>query len=64
MPLASPPPSQPVEAPAVDGGRLTQAFVKDLQNLHSVLESILSRSTLADLEDMAEKQGALLRVSG
>jgi glucosylglycerate synthase len=61
LPLASPPPSQPVEAPAVDGGRFTQAFVKDLQNLHSVLESILSKSTLADLEDLADKQGALLR---
>jgi glucosylglycerate synthase len=61
MPLAGPPPSQTVEAPAVDGGRLTQAFVNDLQNLHSVLESILSRNTLADLETMAEKQGALLQ---
>jgi hypothetical protein len=61
LPLASPPPSQPIEAPVVDGSRFTQAFVKDLQNLHSVLESILTKGTLSDLEDLAHRQGALLR---
>ena len=58
--LASPPPSLAVEAPAVDGGRLTQAFVKDLQYLHSVLEQILSKETLTELERIADTQGALL----
>jgi glucosylglycerate synthase len=61
IPLASPPPSRAVEVPSVDGGRLTQAFVNDLQNLHSVLEVILSRNTFADLESMAAKQGALFQ---
>jgi glucosylglycerate synthase len=60
MLLASPPPSVALEPPAVDGGRLTQAFVKDLEYLHSVLEQILSTETLADLERIAEQQGPQL----
>jgi len=61
VPLANPLPTQNVEAPAIDGSRLTEAFVKDLQNLQSVLEYILSGETLARLERLAEKQGARLR---
>jgi hypothetical protein len=53
--LASPPPPQPVEPPVIEGLRLTQAFVKDLQYLHSVLEQILSQETLADLERIVEQ---------
>jgi hypothetical protein len=60
MVLASPPPSRGVEAPAVNGGQLTQAFVKDLQYLHAVLEQILSSDTLTELERIADAQGALL----
>lgn len=61
MPLASPPPSEVVEAPAVDGSRLTQAFAKDIHDLGSVLKCILSADTFASLERLAEKQGASLR---
>jgi hypothetical protein len=61
LPLASPLPSQPVEPPAVDGSGLTQAFAKDVQNLQSVLEYILSGDTLANLEQLAETQGARLQ---
>jgi len=63
MPLASPPPSAPVLPPAVDGARLTEAFAKDVENLESVLEYIVSGETLASLEALAEKQPARLRYS-
>jgi hypothetical protein len=63
LPLAGPLPTSSVEAPGTDGSRLTEAFVKDLQNLQSVLESILSEETLASLKRLAEKQGSLLRYS-
>jgi glycosyltransferase involved in cell wall biosynthesis len=59
--LASPPPSAPVDPPVVDGTRLTEAFAKDVENLRSVLEYILSGETLASLEALAEKQPARLR---
>jgi hypothetical protein len=61
LPLASPLPTSSVEAPGTHGGRLMEAFAKDLQNLQSVLESILSEETLASLKRLAEKQGSLLR---
>ena len=61
MLLASPPPSATVAPPVVDGTRLTEAFAKDVENLESVLEYILSGDTLADLEALAEKQPARLR---
>jgi hypothetical protein len=61
LPLASPPPSTVLEPPAVDGSRLTQAFVDDLHNLRSVLEHILSGDTLASLEQLAATQGPDLR---
>ena len=61
MLLASPPPSAPVEPPIVDGTRLTEAFAKDVENLQSVLEYIVSGETLANLEALAEKQPARLR---
>jgi glucosylglycerate synthase len=61
MLLASPPPSAPIERPVVDGTRLTEAFAKDVENLQSVLEYILSGETLANLEALAEKQPARLR---
>jgi hypothetical protein len=61
MLLTSPPPSAPVEPPVVDGTRLTEAFAKDVENLQSVLEYILSGETLANLEALAEKQPERLR---
>ena len=61
MPLASPPPSATVDPPVVDGARLTEAFAKDVENLQSVLEYIVSGETLASLEALAEKQPARLR---
>jgi hypothetical protein len=59
--LASPLPTVSVEAPAIDGSRLTQAFAMDLHNLQSVLEPILRAETLASLNRLAEKQGTQLR---
>ena len=59
--VAGPLPTSTVEAPATDGSRLTEAFARDLQNLQSVLESILSEETLASLLRMAETQGSRLR---
>jgi hypothetical protein len=61
MPLASPPPSTTVETPVADGTRLTEAFAKDVENLRSVLEYIVSGETLTSLEALAEKQPARLR---
>jgi hypothetical protein len=54
LPLTSPPPPLTFERPAVDGTRLTQGFARDVQNLQSVLEYILSHDTLVSLERMAE----------
>lgn len=59
--LASPPPSAAVDPPVVDGTRLTEAFAKDVENLQSVLEYILTGETLSSLEALAEKQPARLR---
>jgi len=61
LPVASPAPFSPVEAPPVDGSRLTRAFAKDIQDLRSVLEYILSGETLANLDQLAERQGSRLR---
>jgi hypothetical protein len=61
MPLTNPPPPVIIEAPAVDGTRLTQGFARDLHNLQSVLEYILSGDTLSSLERLAEQQGSQLR---
>ena len=61
MMLVSPPPPVAVEPPTVAGSRLTEAFAKDLENLRSVLEHILSGDTLSTLERIATKQGAHLR---
>jgi hypothetical protein len=61
MLLASPPPGATLDPPVVDGTRLTEAFSKDVENLESVLEYILSGETLANLEALAEKQPARLR---
>jgi len=63
LPLAGPLPTLTVEAPATDGSRLTEAFARDLQNLRSVLESILSEETLASLLRVTETQGSHLRYS-
>lgn len=61
LPLTTPLPSSSVEAPATDGSRLTEAFARDLQNLQSVLEPILSQDTLTSLTRLAEKQGSHIR---
>ena len=61
LPLANPLPTANVDAPIIDGSRLIEAFTKDLHNLQSVLESILSAETLAALTQMAEKEGRDLR---
>ena len=61
MQLASPMPSAALEAPVVDGTRLTEAFAKDVENLRSVLEYIVSGETLTNLEALAEKLPARLR---
>jgi hypothetical protein len=61
LPLATPPATVSIDAPFVDGNRLTEAFARDLQNLHSVLEPILSEHTLGRLKRLAEKDGGRLR---
>lgn len=61
MLLASPPPSAPVERPLVDGTRLTEAFAKDVENLQSVLEYIVSGETLASLEALAKEPPTQMR---
>jgi hypothetical protein len=61
LPLASALSTSRVEAPATDGSRLTEAFAKDLQNLRSVLESILIDETLASLMRLAARQGSDLQ---
>ena len=61
--VVSPPPPTPVEPPTVAGSRLTEAFAKDIENLRSVLEHILSAETLSTLEQLASSQGAHLRYS-
>jgi hypothetical protein len=59
--LVSPPPPAPLEPPTVAGSRLTAAFARDLENLQSVLEHILSGDTLSALERVVAIQGAQLR---
>ncbi len=61
MAVVSPPPPTPVEPPTVAGSRLTEAFARDIENLRSVLEYILSAETLSTLERVASRQGAHLR---
>lgn len=43
-----------IDPPAVEGARLTQTFCRDLRNLQSVLEFILSGRTLSALDTIAE----------
>jgi len=54
LPVVGPIRESVVDAPAVDGSRLTQTFCADLRNLQSVLEPILSGDTLASLNRMAD----------
>jgi hypothetical protein len=55
VPIVGPPlPYDLGDAPKVDGSRLTQTFCRDLENLQSVLEAIVSPETLFKLKSMAE----------
>jgi hypothetical protein len=61
LPVIGPSPGAVGDAPPVDGVRLTRSFCSDLQNLQSVLESILSPVTLAGLNQIAQADCEHLR---
>jgi hypothetical protein len=61
LPVVGSPPAEADEAPAVDPGRLTQAFCTDIEELQPVLRSILSADTLDSLNALAHADCDQLR---
>jgi len=61
LPMVGELPAAGEDAPAVDAGRLTQAFCTDIEQLQPVLRSILSADTLDSLNALAHQDCERLR---